>query len=339
MAATIDVGDGVRLERYYHHLFTSDVLIADLWKELGMTDEVNWLESSMACFAEGQRHPFTTPLDLLRFSAVPLHTRIRMGAVVVALQHLSRGPEPFEKVTAHDWVRRWMGKPAWSGLWGPMLRGKFGDRASEIAMVWLWSKWMLRRQIKGQESRGEKLGYPRGSWESLLEALQARIEAGGGRGRIDRPAAELSRGADGRLRVTPGAPGSFRSGLDPSRFTQLEDAAEEYDRLIVTVGSDLSLQLCDADLHAELGDDYTKRCESIESRGALCLLIETNQQFSPYYWTNVLDERLPFIGVIEHSNFAPSNWYDGRRFLYVANYLDNRDPLMSMTMDEVLSAY
>src|SRR4051794_12174661 len=53
MAATIDVGDGVLLERYYHHMFTSDVLIAGLWKELGMPDEVQWLDSSMACFTEG----------------------------------------------------------------------------------------------------------------------------------------------------------------------------------------------------------------------------------------------------------------------------------------------
>ena len=34
-AATIDVGDGVLLERYYHHLFTSDVDMADLCAEIG----------------------------------------------------------------------------------------------------------------------------------------------------------------------------------------------------------------------------------------------------------------------------------------------------------------
>ena len=39
-AATLDVGDGVLLERYYHHLFTSDRHIAGLYRELGMPDGI-----------------------------------------------------------------------------------------------------------------------------------------------------------------------------------------------------------------------------------------------------------------------------------------------------------
>ena len=41
-AATLDVGSGHRLERYYHHLFTSDRHIAALYDELGMPDELEW---------------------------------------------------------------------------------------------------------------------------------------------------------------------------------------------------------------------------------------------------------------------------------------------------------
>ena len=39
-AATIDIGGGHLLERYYHHLFTSDRHIAGLYDELGMRDEI-----------------------------------------------------------------------------------------------------------------------------------------------------------------------------------------------------------------------------------------------------------------------------------------------------------
>ena len=41
-AATLDVGGGHLLERYYHHLFTSDRHIAELYRELGMEDEIEW---------------------------------------------------------------------------------------------------------------------------------------------------------------------------------------------------------------------------------------------------------------------------------------------------------
>ena len=66
-AATIDVGGGHLLERYYHHLFTSDRHIAELYDELGMPDELEWRPSSMAFFLEGRSWPFTSPLHLLRF--------------------------------------------------------------------------------------------------------------------------------------------------------------------------------------------------------------------------------------------------------------------------------
>src|SRR3712207_9444635 len=74
------------------------------------------------------------------FPYTTLFRSVRMGAAVVALQRFAGAPGPFERVTAREWIRRWMGRQAWEEVWGPLLRGKFGARADEIAMVWLWSK-------------------------------------------------------------------------------------------------------------------------------------------------------------------------------------------------------
>ena len=96
---------------------------------------------------------------------------------------------PFEDITAKEWILRRVGRSGWDAMWGPLLRGKFGDRAEDISMAWLWSKLTLRRQVKGQEARGEVLGYPRGTFEPLFRALADAIEGGGGSVLIDRPAA------------------------------------------------------------------------------------------------------------------------------------------------------
>ena len=213
-AATLDVGGGHRLERYYHHLFTSDRHIAHLYDEVGLPDELEWRDSSNAFFVDGRQWPFTSPVDLLRFKPLSPLGRVRMGAAVVAVQRFGRRQEPFEQLTAADWIRRYMGQGAWDHVWGPLLRGKFGDRAEDIAMVWLWSKLTLRRQLEGEEARGEKLGYPRSSWERLLERVAEDVCGHGGRVLLDRPAARLAR-ADGGFEVTAGAPDSFRRGHDP----------------------------------------------------------------------------------------------------------------------------
>jgi protoporphyrinogen oxidase len=335
--ATLDVGDGHRLERYYHHLFTSDRHIAALYEELGMPGAIEWRPSSVAFFARGRLHPFVTPADLLRFRPLPPAARVRMGAAVLALQRFAGDRTPYEQVTARDWIVRRMGRAAWEEVWGPLLRGKFGERADEIAMVWLWSKLRLRRAVKGQDVRQERLGYPRGSWDSLLEALHASVVGGGGRVLVDRPAVRVRRAGAG-FRIEAGAPGSFRHGHDPRAFPAAA-GGEDYDRVLATVPTDVFAQLLDRGLEAEVGDRYLARAQSIEYFAALCLLLELDRPFSRFYWTNVADRALPFVGLIEHTNFIEPARYGGRRFLYVANYLPHGHELLGFDADALLAHY
>jgi protoporphyrinogen oxidase len=336
-AATLDVGDGHLLERYYHHLFTSDRHIRGLYDELGMPGELEWRPSSVGMFAEGRAHPFTTPLDLLRFPPLSVRSRVRMGWAVVMLQRRHRDVGPFEHITAREWVQKAMGREAWEKVWGPLLRGKFGERGDDVSAAWLWGKLTLRRQIKGKEARQELLGYPRRSWEPLFGALRDSIEAGGGRVLIDRPAVRLARD-DGAFLVTGGAPQSFRRGHDPRGFEQ-HGEPERYDAVIATVPSDVFDQLLDPELADAIGPDYMGRVRAAEYQTALCFLLELDRRFGRFYWTNVADRKLPFVGLIEHTNFVEPERYGGRRFLYVANYLPRGHELLGLSAEELLDVY
>jgi protoporphyrinogen oxidase len=328
-AATIDIGDGLLLERYYHHLFTSDVHITRLYDELGMPDELEWRPSSVAFFVDGRSWPFVTPADLLRFRPLPLWSRLRMGLAVVALQRGRQDVTAFESITAAEWIRRRMGAAAWQKVWGPLLRGKFGSRAEDISMAWLWKKLVLRREIKGEDVRGERLGYPRHSWELLFERLVASIEGGGGRVLIDRPAVRV----DADLTVTYGAPDSFRRGHDVSAFEAA--GSERYDHVLSTLPNDVMLGVCG---HL-LSDEYRRRLETIEYHTAVCLLLELDRRFGPYYWTNIADPEVEFVGLVEHTNFVEPERYGGRRFLYLANYVEPGHELLSLGPDELLARY
>jgi len=125
--------------------------------------------------------------------------------------------------------------------------------------------------------------------------------------------------------VTYGAPGSFRAGHDPRAFERA--GAERYDRVLVTVPNDVFAEL------TGLPEP------SIEYFAALCLLLELDRPFSDFYWTNVADRELPFVGLIEHTNFVEPERYDGRRFLYVANYLEHGHELLSLDADALLERY
>jgi protoporphyrinogen oxidase len=328
-AATLDVGRGHLLERYYHHLFTSDRHIADLYDELGMPGELEWRPSSVAFFLEGRSWPFTSPLDLLRFRPLSLRSRIRMGVAVLRLQRGGSDVAPFEGITARTWIARAMGAEAYEKVWGPLLRGKFGDRADDISMAWLWGKLTMRRKLQGKESRQELLGYPRRSWEPLFAELARRIEAGGGRVLIDRPVKRISPGFE----IEAGAGGSFRAGHDPRAFVSA--GVERYDAVVATVPNDVFRAMLDV----ELAPEYLARLDAIEYHTALCLLLELDRSFTPFYWTNIADPELPFVGVIEHTNLIESERYDGRRFLYVANYLAPGHELLELDAEALIERY
>lgn len=336
-AATLDLGEGRRLERYYHHLFTSDRHISELYAELGMPDELEWHPSSVAFFLEGRTWPFTTPAHLLRFAPLSLRSRIRMGLAVLRLQRTAREVGPFELLTAREWIVKAMGAEAYAKVWGPLLRGKFGDRADDISMAWLWGKLTMRRNLRGKEARQELLGYPRGSWEPLFAALQRSIEAQGGRVLVDRPAARLAR-SHGQLEVVPGAADSHRRGHDPRAFAAGGEP-ERYDGVVATVPNDVFLALLDEDLELAVGDAYLGRLRAVEYHTALCLLLELDRRFGPYYWTNIADPELPFVGLIEHTNLVEPARYGGRRFLYVANYIAPGDELLELDADALLRRY
>jgi protoporphyrinogen oxidase len=333
-AATLEVGGGHRLERYYHHWFTSDRHIVDLCDELGVGGAIEWHPSSVAFFVDGRSRPFTTPLDLLRFGALPLRDRLRMGLAVLRLQRSDRPVDAYEGETARAWLEREMGARAYQKVWGPLLRGKFGSRADDISMAWMWGKLVTRRKLEGKEARQELLGYPGDSFEPLFRALEAGVETRGGRVLIDRPVVGVRRSDDGGFRIRAGATGSFRRGLDPRAF-EPEGEEERYDAVVATVPNDIFLAIA-----GDLVDDaYRAKCEGIEYHTALCMLLELDRQFTPFYWTNIADPELPFVGLIEHTNFIDPARYDGRRFLYVANYVEPDHDLLALDPDELLDAY
>ncbi len=338
-AAIMDAGDGVQIERYYHHLFTSDEEIHALCREIGLPDELAQWKSDMAMFSHGKLWPFTSPLDLLRYKPLPFYARLRLGLATVLLQRKPDDVTPYEGMTIKQWVLKNMGKAVWDEIWHPMLRGKFGDRADDISMSWLFAKLRNRRQTKGEEAKQELLVYPRNSFEAIFQRLQETIEADGvSKVLIDKPAAKVSRNEDGSFLVHPAAPDSFRKGHDPREF-EPGGEPERYDAVLGTLPTDIFDQVLDPELKAQCTPDYFEKANSIEYFAALCLVLELDRKFHDYYWTNVADEDMRFIGLIEHSNLTGPEHYGGRHFLYVANYLPRDDELLTLDYDQLMDVY
>ena len=64
LVGVVNVG-GTPLERYYHHLFTSDVDYVSFAKEFGLEGDLVWLKSRMGFLSGGRLYDFGTPASLL----------------------------------------------------------------------------------------------------------------------------------------------------------------------------------------------------------------------------------------------------------------------------------
>ena len=317
LASTFDVGGG-RLERFYHHLFLSDKTIIGLLHELGLGDRLIWEESKVGFFYRGGIYPFSTPMDLLRFTPVGFIDRLRMGLVTLYLQRVKNWRK-FEGITAALFMRKWMGKRNYEVIWEPLLKGKFTVYHDQIGMSWLWSKFATRVASRDKSFK-EKLGYIRGSWGVLIDALEERIKEMGGQTYTD---TSVTRILTDHGRVT----GLAIQGPNG------EQTERPFDRVIATVPSFTLPRLVD------LPEEYVAKLQGVEYEGAIAVIWVLKHSLSPVYWLNIADPDIPFLLALEQTNLVPPSEYGGKHIVFTANYVTKDDHRWPMEAEEIFKEY
>jgi protoporphyrinogen oxidase len=175
LVVSFEVG-GTALECFYHHVFPNESEILRLVDEAGLTGSMAWLPSTMGVLTGGRVWPFTSPLDLLRFGPLTPLQRVQLGLGALRLVRW-RSWEPLDDTRAADWLRRTTGAASVRELWGPLLEAKFGPAAPDVPAAWMWGRFQQRAAAR--KSGGEVLGYLRGGFRQLFEALDRRLRAAG----------------------------------------------------------------------------------------------------------------------------------------------------------------
>src|SRR5262249_21478077 len=115
--------------------------------------------------------------------------RVRLGLLALRARWV-KDWRPLEDVTAAGWLRQLGGDKVFEGVWGPLLRGKFGEDASEGSAVWFWNKLKLRGGSRG-EAGGSQVAYFEGGSAALADEMAGTIESAGGRLLTRKPVSAL----------------------------------------------------------------------------------------------------------------------------------------------------
>lgn len=283
------------VERFYHCVMPSDSALLALLDEVGLKDEVEWRPTGMGMVVDGVHRPFNSALDLLRFTPLRLTDRIRFGVVSLLLRRLGRGRD-LDRTRTEDWLRGLYGDRVWSLLLAPLFGAKFGPAFGDVPALYLW-------QRLGRESNAAVRGYPAGGYKSVIDALRASIEAGGGEVRTSAPVRRLEAAGD-RVVVT----------LDGGETVEARHA-------VSTVPLPALRAIADDALAARLPD------VRLPYQGVVNALFFLRKPLSGHYWAPVLRSGADFDGVIEMTPLAGSARYGDRHLVYVMRYTGRESAL------------
>ncbi len=312
------------IEQAYHHLFTSDHFAINLARQLGL--DVILKRPITATYTHNTIIQLDSPSSLLAF---PYLTPLEKLKTATTLGLLKFSPiwKPLEKVTAKQWLTKYQGANVWRELWEPLFVGKFGKYADEIAMSWFWARIY---------KRSASLGYIVGGFQQLAEKLHHTLVKKGVRFHFN----------------TSVTKGIYNQNSWQLTTNNLQLTTSNYDIVIVTAPMPVFLRQ-----FPELPDAYKNKLVKTEHLHALNMLLELKSPFLPSlnlftrrslgeggqpsypYWLNINDNSMPFLAVVEHTNFMDKKHYGGNHLLYVGNYLPKDHKFFKMDKKALLNHF
>lgn len=309
--------DGSKIERGYHHLFRNDIDIIELIDELNLSNSLKWYKSSVGMYSDKKLFPFSTPKDLLNYKPISLLNRFKLGLISIYLKRQTKWKK-YENITAQNWIKKYAGNEIYYKVWGPLLKAKFGFFYKKVNMSWFWSKMITRfasRNKKGEEI----LGYLINSFDELIEELVKRIEKNGGKILLNSKVVSIT---------------EVSNKIDYIKYENSNiEKKIKTDIVVATIPNYELKKLINFD------SNYQNKLDTAEYLGASVFILKLKKRFSKYYWINIIDKDVPFLGLIEHTNLVDKKYYDNEHILYITNYLHYKDNVFSKDKEELLNEY
>ncbi len=309
--------DGNDIERAYHHIFKNDHEIIKLMDELGILNKLKWYRSSVGIFSKNRLFKFSSPRDLLTFPHLSMFNRVWLGIVSLYLMRVKNWNK-YEYITASKWIKKYAGSQIYNVMWGPLLKSKFGKYYELIGMPWFWSK--MKTRFASRDAKGnEVLGYIDGSFEILINKLKKEIINNGGSINLNSKILKIN---------------TLNSKIKSVTCENKNNAYQAYGDIIINTAPSFEITKM-----IDFNSYYKKKLQTAKYIGASVFILSLKESLTPYYWLNITDKNIPFLGLIEHTNLVPVDHYQGKHILYITNYLSNDDPVFSTDKKVLINKY
>ncbi len=277
MTASINFS-GIEIERYYHFHCLSDTTFIKVLKNLKLKDQLRWKKTSMGFFYQNKLFKWGSIGSVLGFPKLPILTKIRY--VFHTLKCLVNADwRNLDKLSATQWLGKWLGKKGFNILWSKLFLYKFYDYSNDISAAWIWSR--IKRLGLSRKYFQEYLGFLEGGSKELINSLEASILKNGGEIKISTSVLSILPNRETGARIIT------------------NKGEENFDVVISTIPLPLVPKLLKLKKEKQF---ILEKYQSIISISCACVLLRTNKKVTNNFWTNINDDRFNIPGIIEMSN-------------------------------------
>lgn len=303
-------------DKFYHCIPTSDRPLLKLIDDLGLTPELRWQETKVGFFTDNALHSMSSTWDFLRFPALSLWEKFRLGLGILYASRIRDGKQ-LEAIPVSEWLIRVFGRGNYEKMWGPLLKCKLGACREEASAAFIWATiFRLYSTREKNASQKERMGYVRGGYRTVFLRMIREIERMGGNIQTGVSVQEI--------RSRPGGGLTVRS----------VEEVKQFDAIISTVPSKVLSKIA-----PELSEEYRQKLEAVKYLGVVCLVLVLKRRLTPFYCTNLTDEDLPFTGLIEMTNLISQEETKGRHLFYLPKYTAPGDPLFDASDEGVWNLF
>lgn len=292
------------LERAYHHLFATDSDILNFAKEIDFDKIYFKSPTTSSLFTVDKKlssYSFDTPIDLLKFPLLKLIDKLRAGFVIVFLK-LSPYLPYYKRITSEDFLKKTMGINVWNRLWQQLFRGKFGRYAGIVSAVFIWARI---------NKRTKSLGYIQGGFQTFIDYLENKLK---------------------NLEVNVLT--NYQVESIEKRGDKFLVNGQIYDKVISTLPTSIMAKLTSNIFTQEYLYQFTK----LKYLHAITLILKTDKPIlDKTYWLNICTDKIPFMILAQHTNFADKKHYNNHHLAYVGWYVDGDNKLLKMDKEEILN--
>jgi protoporphyrinogen oxidase len=304
--------DEHRVDRFYHVILPTDDRVTGLAEELGLGDRFRFRPTDVGFYGGGRLFSMTTPKEFLTFPILRPWERARLAAFVARCQ-LIKSYDELDDVPLLDWLRRLCGRGVVERLWKPLLDSKFDGRYEDLPATYIWAR--TKRMSKTRDSRGhEVMGWLEGGYQTLIDALAAKIRELGGEVHPSTVVNEITGTAAGATGLV------------------VEGTYRPFDHVLCTLAPPVARTLMAQPIVPHLPEDPFRYL------GVVCLLLRTRHSVSPYYHLNITDREIPLTTVVETTHVVDPEAVGGS-LLYVSKYVDPSSDDLTRPADDVERDY